>query len=91
MFYFNYALTIEQPSVFSTKEELDFSLQRQIVFSHSSSFDPTEINIYQYDNSNNPEYYLLKKTAQAISSERKTKSTWYCQFLEKHGIIKHAR
>ena len=71
---FNYALTIEQPSVFSTKEELDFSLQRQIVFSHSSSFDPTEISIYSLDANNEPQYYLLKKQAPVISAQRASKT-----------------
>ena len=71
---FNYALTIEQPSVFSTKEELDFSLQRQIVFSHSSSFDPTEISIYSLDANNEPQYYLLKNQAPVISAQRASKT-----------------
>ena len=71
---FNYALTIEQPSVFSTKEELDFSLQRQKVISHSSSFDPTEISIYSLDANNEPQYYLLKKQAPVISAQRASKT-----------------
>ena len=30
-------------------------------FEVSSSFDPTETNVYQLDNNNNPQYFLLKK------------------------------
>ena len=34
---------------------------------YSSSIDPTDTSIYQYDNSSNPEYFLLKKKVKAIS------------------------
>ena len=33
-----------------------------------------DISIFQYDSSNNPEYYLLKKSVSAVSAESKTES-----------------
>jgi len=71
---FNYALTIQQPSTFSTNTGLDFSLQRQVVFEHSSSFDPTEISVYSLDSNKEPQYYLLKKSSPVISAQRVSKT-----------------
>ena len=70
---FDYALDIESNSSFRGGGEV-FTITDTVRFDFSSSFDPTEINIYQYDNSNNPEYYLLKKTVKAISGETKTQT-----------------
>ena len=67
---FNYALTLNQPSSFSSTSGTKFMLQRQVIFDHSSSFDPTEISVYSLDNNNDPEYYLLKKSTPVISVER---------------------
>tara|TARA_R110000796_G_scaffold9791_2_gene33192 strand:- start:537 stop:2528 length:1992 start_codon:yes stop_codon:yes gene_type:complete len=71
---FNYVLTINENSIFSSTDGIDFYTENQVNFGFSSSFDPTTISIYQYDNSNNPEYYLLKKSTQAISAEIKTQT-----------------
>ena len=71
---FNYALKIEPNSTFKSTEGPIFYINNQINFEFSSSFDPTEISIYQYDSSQNPEYFLLKKSTQAISGEVKTQS-----------------
>ena len=69
---FNYALTINQPSSFSSNN-INFLLQNPVVFDFSSSFDPTEISVYSVDSFNNPEYYLLKKSTPIISAERVSK------------------
>jgi len=69
---FNYALTINQPSSFSSGN-INFILQNPVVFDFSSSFDPTEISVYSVDSFNNPEYYLLKKSTPIISAERVSK------------------
>ena len=66
---FDYALSINPNSTFNAVEGPTFYINNQIDFGVSSSFDPTEISIYQYDSSNNPEYYLLKKTTSAISGQ----------------------
>jgi hypothetical protein len=52
---------------FRTIDVVDFNL--------SSSISPTEVTIYEVDPSTNePVYYLLKKQAQAISGNKKTKT-----------------
>jgi hypothetical protein len=58
--------SISNPSItFLTQDSVDFS--------HSSSFDPTDITIYQYyANTSNPQYYLLKKQIEAISGQIQT-------------------
>ena len=70
---FDYALDIESNSSFKGSGQV-FTISNTVRFGFSSSFDPTEINIYQYDSSNNPEYYLLKKSVKAISGETKTQT-----------------
>ena len=70
---FNYALTINQPSSFTSTNNINFLLQNPVVFDFSSSFDPTEISVYSVDSFNNPEYYLLKKSTPVISAERVSK------------------
>jgi hypothetical protein len=48
-----------------------FLIQDSVDFSFSSSADPTEVSVYSINNGN-PEYYLLKKTRKAISSNINT-------------------
>jgi hypothetical protein len=71
---YNYALSIKSGmrvkqnngnAIFRTLDSIDFSF--------SSSYDPTEVTIYESDNSTKlPTYYLLKKQIQAVSGEVKT-------------------
>ena len=68
---FNYCLQINPNSTFNSTEGPTFYTNNEVDFKVSSSFDPTELSIYQYDSSNNPEYYLLKKKTKAISGETK--------------------
>ena len=68
---FSYALRINPNSTFNSTEGPSFYINNQVDFGVSSSFDSTDISIYQYDSSNNPEYYLLKKTTPAISGRTK--------------------
>jgi hypothetical protein len=54
-------------TVFRTLDSVDFKF--------SSSFDPTEVTIYESDDATKqPTYYLLKKQAQAVSGEIKTQT-----------------
>jgi len=71
---FNYALDIEANSIFESTEGPKFYTDRKVSFDFSSSFDPTTVSVYQFDGSNNPEYYLLKKSVKAISGETKTQT-----------------
>ena len=71
---YDYALTINENSVFSSTDGIDFYTENQVNFNFSSSFDPTTVSVYQYDSSNNPEYFLLKKSTLAVSAEIKTQT-----------------
>lgn len=73
---FSYALTIQANAVATsqTATPINFLIEDVIDFSTSSSFDPTEVTVYQVDASNNPLFYLLKKTRQAISATVNTQT-----------------
>lgn len=67
---FNYALTLEANSTVSSKNNLNivFRTIDEVNFKFSSSFSPTEISVYEVDLlTNEPTYYLLKKTVKAVS------------------------
>jgi hypothetical protein len=67
---FDYALFINQNAQVKsvTNPNISFLIEDPVDFSVSSSGDPTEISIFSIDGSNNPLYYLLKKTRKSISS-----------------------
>ncbi len=69
----DYALVI-QPGmqVSATEGNTKFICNNTIDFSFSSSTDPTTVSVYQYNNANQPTYFLLEKTINAISGELKT-------------------
>ena len=71
---FDYALTINSPSTFTSTDGISFTLQDPVVFNHSSSFDPTEVSIYSVDANGEPFYYLLKKSTPVISAEQKSQT-----------------
>jgi len=56
----------------SSNPSTTFITQNSIDFSISSSFDPTEVTVYQYDGSGKPLFYLLKKQVEAISGQIQT-------------------
>jgi hypothetical protein len=70
---FDYALTIGENTTVTSNNGTTFLLQDKIDFSISSSQDPTEISVYQIAG-NNPQYYLLKKSRNAISSTINTQT-----------------
>ena len=70
---YDYSLELAKNSTFATSNGQYFYTTNNVRFGFSSSFDPTSVSIYQYDSSNNPEYYLLKKKVKAISGNTKTK------------------
>ena len=52
--------------------DIEFSTNQKVRFAYSSSFDPTEVSVYQVDdNTNLPVKYLLKKYVQATSGKEK--------------------
>ena len=66
---FDYCLIIPENTQVTSNVDSNtkFLIQDKIDFSFSSSLDPTEISIYQIAG-NQPTYYLLKKTREAISA-----------------------
>ena len=72
----DYALTINDGmSVGAKNSNVEFRTTSLVNFHASSSFDPTEITVYQVNESDNtPEYYLLKKSIQAVAGTVKTQT-----------------
>ena len=72
---FSYAFTVDKGMAVGSDEfnEVQFNTVSQINFAFSSSFDPTEISVYQIDeNTNEPIYYLLKNKVKASSGTPNT-------------------
>jgi hypothetical protein len=70
---FDYTLIIGENTTVSSINGTTFLIQDKIDFSVSSSQDPTEISVYQIAG-NNPQYYLLKKSRNAISATINTQT-----------------
>ena len=72
---FRYTVRLNKnASIKSTSNpNITFLTQDAVDFRFSSSFDPTDITIYQYyTGTANPQYYLLKKQVEAISGQIKS-------------------
>jgi hypothetical protein len=72
---FDYALTLKEGMIVSSTEnsDVEFSTINKVRFGYSSSFDPTEVSVYQIDETTNePVYYLLKKYVRAVSGKDET-------------------
>jgi hypothetical protein len=57
---FKYAINLKSNSNF-TGGGGTFNLVEDVNFGFSSSYNPTETRVYEYDNLGNPKYYILKK------------------------------
>jgi hypothetical protein len=68
---FDYAITIGENTLVSSQNGTGFLIQDKLDFSVSSSQDLTEISVYQISG-NTPQYYLLKKSRNAISANIQT-------------------
>ena len=70
-----YALTVKEGAIITAEsnDDVEFSTNTKVRFNYSSSFDSTEVSVYQVDDSTNlPVKYLLKKYVQATSGKEKT-------------------
>jgi hypothetical protein len=78
---FDYTVTIGENTTVNSNLNPDstFIIEDKCDFSVSSSLDPTEVSIYQIAG-NEPQYYLLKKTRNAISSNIKQKEFSFGDF-----------
>ena len=73
----NYAFSIEPGMVVSsnTDRTIQFRTTNYLDFKFSSSFDPTEVTVFEVDDiTNEPTFYLLKKSVNAVSGLIKTAS-----------------
>ena len=71
---YDYTLRLNPGSLFASTEGPIFRLEDRVDFERSSSFDETETNVYQLDNNNNPQYYLLKKKSKVIQANIKSQT-----------------
>jgi hypothetical protein len=74
---FDYAMTVGANMIVGSTDfsDVEFTTISSIDFAFSSSFDPTEVSVYQIDESTNlPVYYLLKKKIKATSGKEKVKT-----------------
>jgi hypothetical protein len=72
---FRYALNIKhgmQVATDSVTAPIKFRTIQDVDFTFSSSLSPMDISVYEIDGSGNVQYYLLKKSVQAVSGEVKT-------------------
>jgi len=71
---FRYALQVDQGMqvTSNTNTSAAFYIPENIDFSISSSTSPTSISVYNVDGSGNPQYFLLQKSAKALSGTIKT-------------------
>ena len=87
---FDYALTINQGSEFSSTSDgsVTFITDLDVNFSVSSSVDQTDISVYSIEEgSSQPLYYLLKKSVSATAATLKTQ-TFTFGTPEKFGTVK---
>lgn len=74
---FDYALDIKEGMIVASSEnsDVEFTTLDKVRFGFSSSFDPTDISVYQIDETTDePTYYLLKKYVRAVSGKEKTQT-----------------
>ena len=74
---YDYAMTLSEGMVVGSTDfaDVEFTTISSVDFAFSSSFDATEVSVYQIDESTNePVYYLLKKQVKATSGKEKTKT-----------------
>ena len=71
----NYAFSVQPGSTFSSTSGPVFATIEEVDFRTDTEFNPTETTVYSIDAATQkPDYYLLKKKTQVISSEIKTAS-----------------
>lgn len=73
---FDYALVVEQGMQIRSgiDSSLFFYVPQKVDFTQSSSYDPTTVEVYTINGSNEPTSYLLKKSVRAISGQVKNAS-----------------
>jgi len=64
---FRYAVSIERNMLLTTSDDgIPFYTTAPVNFNHSSSFDPTEVDVYSILDDGTIEYYIIKKCVNAV-------------------------
>ena len=63
---YSYATIVNQQSTLQASSGTNFRIREEVNFKFSSSYDPTEVSVFENDGTN-PTFYLLKKTVGVIS------------------------
>ena len=71
---YRYTLSIQANAQVESENGIKFRTLQPVDFAFSSSYDPTDVTVYEIDNSGNVQYYLFKKQVQAISGELVTRT-----------------
>jgi hypothetical protein len=82
---YSYCLIVNKEAKIKSASNSDtvFVTQDSVDFSFSSSADPTEISVYQINNTTNqPEYYLLKKKIKSIAGTVKSQDFTFGQAVK---------
>jgi hypothetical protein len=82
---YSYSLILDKEAKVKsfTNSDIIFVTQDSVDFSFSSSYDPTEVTVYQINNTTNqPEYYLLKKKVKAIAGTIKSQDFSFGQAVK---------
>lgn len=66
---YRYALAIQSDMEVQSDSGVVFRTLAPVDFAFSSSFDTTDVSVYEIDQSGNVQYYLFKKQVQAISGK----------------------
>ena len=66
---YRYALSIQSDMEVQSESGVVFRTLAPVDFSFSSSYDTTDISVYEIDQSGNVQYYLFKKQVEAISGQ----------------------
>jgi hypothetical protein len=82
---YSYCLVVDKEAKIKSSNNSDtvFVTQDSVDFSFSSSADPTEVSVYQINNTTSqPEYYLLKKKIKAIAGTIKSQDFTFGQAVK---------
>jgi len=87
---YTYSLIVNEETKIksATRSDVVFITQDSVDFSFSSSYDPTEVSVYQVNGSTNqPEYYLLKKKVKAVAGTIKTQTFTFGAAVKFDSVI----
>ena len=65
---FKYALSLNENTICTSDSNIDFLIEDKVDFSNDDPLSPIELSVYEVGPNGNPQYYLLKKSTNAISA-----------------------